>query len=316
MDNQTVLGVVSQGFGRFYTVVFEGRNYNSVLRGKLRVNGTWKGYSNHVAVGDIVAFVPCDDGSGTIIDVIERKNAFTRKDKKDRGDGRRQDIIAANIDLILVVQSFYDPHLNLRFVDRIAVRGAVENIPTVLCVNKLDLSTEEYLTYVHEYYEGSGMEILFTSTVTAQGIKELKTRLAGNRAIVVGYSGVGKSSLLNALYPDVVVATSPVSEKTGKGCHTTTNVRLVQYPDGTELIDTPGVREFGLMDLEPHMFGKYFHEFGELGTKCRFSPCTHDHEPGCEVKRLVDEGVISEGRYVSYINILTSIKEYRDRIYG
>ena len=316
MNNEPVKGVVSRGFGRFYTVVYDGRDYTCVLRGKLRISDEWKAYSNPVAVGDIVSVVPCEDGSGTIVDIDERTNAFTRKDKKDRGAQRRQDIIAANVDLILVVQSFYDPHLNLRFVDRIAVRGCVEKIPTVLCVNKLDLSVDDYPAYVHEYYEGSGMEIFFTSTVTGDGVAELKKRLAGNRVIVVGYSGVGKSSLLNAMYPDEYVqATSPVSERSGKGCHTTTNVSLVRYGDGTELIDTPGVREFGLMDLEPHMLGNYFHEFGEHAAHCRFSPCTHDHEPGCEIKRLVDEGHISEGRYISYINILTSIKEYKDRIW-
>ena len=315
MNTETVQGVIIRVFGRFYTVRYEDKEYNSVLRGKLRLSGKWSGYSNPAAVGDNVNFIPCIDGSGTIVDIIDRTNAFTRKDKKDRGKERRQDIIAANINLILVVQSFYDPHLNPRFVDRIAVRGAVEGIPTVLCINKLDLATEEYPAYVHEYYEGSGMEIVFTSAKTGDGIEALKTRLAGNRALIIGYSGVGKSTLMNTIYPGIVLATSPVSESSGKGCHTTTNVRMMQYSDGTELIDTPGVREFGLMDIEPHMLGKYFHEFGEIGTKCRFNPCSHDHEPGCEVKRLVEEGIIAEGRYISYINILESIKEYRDRIF-
>jgi len=315
METETVQGVVTSVFGRFYTVRYNEREYNCVLRGKLRLTDRESGFSNPAAVGDNVDFIPADNGTGTIRDVVARRNAFTRKDKKDKGSQRRQDIIAANIDLILAVQSFYDPNLNLRFVDRIAVRGSFENIPTVLCVNKFDLCVEGYPEYINEYYEGSGMEIFLTSVKEGIGIDELRTRLSGKRVIVVGYSGVGKSSLLNTLYPGLVLATSPVSESTGKGRHTTTNVRMVRYDDGTELIDTPGVREFGLMDIQPHILGRYFHEFGEIGRKCLFSPCSHDHEPNCEVKRLVDEGIISEGRYISYINILTTVKEYTSRIY-
>ena len=315
MEEQTVQGIIIRVFGRFYTVLYNGREYICVLRGKMRLSDRWSGYSNPAAVGDDVEFIPCEDGSGTIAAVINRRNAFTRKDKKDRGNNRQQDLIAANLDMILVVQSFYDPHLNLRFVDRLAVRGYFEKIPVMLCVNKLDLAVKEYFEYIDEYYEGTDLEYMYASARTGEGIDELRGALKGNRVVVAGYSGVGKSSLLNALYPGIGLATSEVSESTGKGRHTTTNVRMVGFDDGTELIDTPGVREFGLMDIEPHMLGRYFYEFGTLGEHCSFKQCTHDHEPGCEVKRLVDEGVIAEGRYISYINILSSIREYKERIY-
>ncbi|MGL4370752.1 MAG: ribosome small subunit-dependent GTPase A [Spirochaetota bacterium] len=308
-------GIIFSVYGRYYTVRYEQKDYICVLRGKLRLSEKWSGYSNPAAVGDIVEFIPAADLSGTITAVCDRRNVFSRKDKKDRGKNRQQDIIAANIDMILIMQSFYDPHLNLRFVDRIAVRGAYEKIPAMLCVNKLDLAVEDYFEYIKDYYEGTDLEYCYVSARSGEGLAALKKRVQGQRVLIVGYSGVGKSSLLSALYPEFTIATSAVSESTGKGRHTTTNVRMFRCNDGTELIDTPGVREFGLMDIEPHMIGRYFYEFRELSRGCSFAQCTHDHEPGCEIKRCVDEGIIAEGRYISYMNILASVKEYYDRIY-
>jgi ribosome biogenesis GTPase len=309
-------GIVSLVFGRFYNVMSDDSEYQCVLRGRLKLDERWKSYSNPAAVGDEVEITVAPDKSGVIENILPRKNAFTRKDKKDKGKERKQDIIAANLDCIVVMQSFYDPHLNLRFVDRIAVRAGKENIPLILCINKLDLAGDEYCDYVKRYYENADIDIVFASGEQKKGVKELREKILGKRSILVGYSGVGKTTMVNAIYPGALLKTAEVSESTGKGKHTTTNVVLKRMSDGTEIIDTPGVREFGLMDIEPHMIGKYFYEFGTYAPDCTYKPCTHDHEPGCAVIRAVEEGLIHEDRHISYLNILNSVKEYNSRIYS
>jgi ribosome biogenesis GTPase / thiamine phosphate phosphatase len=315
MSHSLIEGTISLVYGRFYNVLADDKVYQCVLRGKTRLDERWFQFSNPVAVGDKVIIAPSGDGGGTIEEILDRRNAFTRKDKKDKGSDRKQDIIAANLDLIVVIQSFYDPHLNLRFVDRIAVRAGKEDIPMVLCINKQDLAADDYFDYVKRYYENAPIETLFTSGSDGHGIDALSARIKGQRSILVGYSGVGKTTLLNKIFPGINMKTNEISARTGKGRHTTTNVTMKTLPDGTEIIDTPGVREFGLMDIEPNMIGNYFYEFGEYSGKCGFNPCTHDHEPNCAIKEMVDRGVIYEERYISYLNILYSVRDYNSRIY-
>ncbi len=304
-------GIVIRVLGRFYTVRHEGGEIDSVLRGRMKTDVLMKKFSNPVAVGDNVNFHINEEGLGVIESVIERKNHFSRKDKI-KG---KEDLIAANLDQIVAVQAFTNPRLNLRFVDRILVRGVSVNVPVVLCVNKLDLATDKDLDYIKSYYTDSGLEIIFTSAKGRVGIDDFHRVLKGRRSLFIGYSGVGKTSLLNCIYPGLNLKTSEVSDSTGKGRHTTTNVRMVNPTGDTDLIDTPGVREFGLMDVEPHMLGSYFKDFLEPSQHCRFSPCTHDHEPDCEVIRLVEEGVIHKDRYISYLNILYSLKENLENMY-
>ena len=154
------------------------------------------------------------------------------------------------------------------------------------------------------------------SALTGKGMKRLKKMIKKNITLFVGRSGVGKTSILNYLYPGLALRTSEVSQKKGKGRHTTSNVEMIIQPDGTCIIDTPGFREFGLMDIEPETLGQYFNEFTRYNNKCEFKPCTHDHEPNCEVKKQVEKGNIFEERYISYLNILYSLKEYYNRMYN
>ncbi len=298
-------------FGKFYIVESEGRTVTSTLRGRLRQDPRLEKYSDPVVVGDHVDFDPDPDGEGSIREVLPRKNVFTRKYK----NSRRNDLIAANIDRIVVIQCFGTPRLNPRFVDRLLVRGIKEGIPLLLCVNKLDLAEKGETRALSSYYRGYDLSLRTTSAVTGEGVRALKKELAGRLSILIGNSGVGKTSLLNAMYPDLDLRTREVSESTGKGRHATTNVEMFRLDDDTRIIDTPGLREFGLVDIEPRELGVYFMEFGRYADRCNFSPCTHDHEPGCEVKRLVEEGIISEERYVSYLNILTSLREYQENRY-
>ncbi len=300
-------GVVVKVYGRYYTVAREGECHNCVLMGKLRLGRERDRFSEAAAVGDTVEFSINEHGeNGAILSVGERTNVFTRKDKGRTGE----DLIAANLDRVVVIQSFSKPKLNLRFVDRILVRGVKEKVPVRLLVNKSDLAGPDAGEYIRSYYADAGLPVHVLSARTGEGVREAGEMLKGHLSLFIGSSGVGKSTLLNALYPGLGLRTSDISERTGKGRHTTTNVEMVELPDGTRVIDTPGLREFGLMDIEPPELEGYFPDFRKHRSKCRFIPCTHDHEPDCRVKKMVESGKLHEDRYVSYLNILRSLQEY------
>ncbi|HOJ28366.1 MAG TPA: ribosome small subunit-dependent GTPase A [Spirochaetota bacterium] len=308
-------GVVSKVMGLYYTVYHDSTYTNCVLRGKLRQKfecDTEK-FSNPVAVGDEVEITIADDGTGVIEEIVPRKNYFSRKEK---GKHRKIDIIAANCDCVVVMQSFALPKLNLRFADRIAVRCGQQHIPLILCVNKYDLASKKDIEYIYNYYKNTDISIVMTSAKTGYNIDEFKNLLYNKTSVIVGYSGVGKTSILNTIYPHLDLRVGEVSASTGKGKHTTTNVTMIIVEEHTRIIDTPGLREFGIMDIEPHLVSKYFYEFEKYAARCAFKPCTHDHEPDCEVKRLVQKGVIYEERYISYINILYSLKDYYATMYS
>jgi len=303
-----VSGVVVKVFGLYYRVEHEKGVINCVLRGRMRRNRDLEAFSSPVAVGDRVRIEILADGTGAIGEIMPRKNLFSRKEK---GRNTREDAIAANLDRIVVLQSFRRPRLNLRFVDRLFVRARRDGIPVLLCANKLDLADEEMLRYVEGYYASAGLEICLVSALTGRGIDDLRKRLAKSVSLLVGHSGVGKTSILKAMYPDLDLRVAEISGSTGKGRHTTTNVEMIPLGGATFVIDTPGLREFGLMDFEPHTMGSFFYEFERYARSCAFQPCTHDHEPGCAVKKKVDAGRIHEDRYISYLNLLYSVRESR-----
>jgi len=305
-------GMIIKALGRFYTVYGECGRINCVLRGKLRQHVNMKRFSDPAAVGDVVDFDINDDNeTGVINDIHDRKNVFTRMDSWNK----KEDLIAVNLDQIIVIQSFKKPKLNLRFVDRLMVRGEKEHVPVILCLNKVDLASDEDMLFVNSYYRGTDLRVIITSAETGVGLNDLRDTLSNKATILVGSSGVGKSTVLNKLYPDLDLRISAVSQSTGKGRHTTTNVEMFEFDNGVRIIDTPGLREFGLMDIEPQILGNYFYEFHDYVSLCQFQPCTHDHEPGCEIKRQVEAGSISEQRYVSYLHILYSLKDYYNKRY-
>jgi ribosome biogenesis GTPase len=308
-------GVVTKVMGLYYTVYHDATYTNCVLRGKLRqkFESDNEKFSNPVAVGDEVEITIADDGTGVIEEIVPRKNYFSRKEK---GKHRKIDIISANCDCVVVMQSFALPKLNLRFADRIAVRCGQQHIPLILCVNKYDLALKKDIQYIHDYYKNTDISIIMTSAKTGYNIDKFKNLLYNKTSVVVGYSGVGKTSILNTMYPHLDLRVGEVSASTGKGKHTTTNVSMIIVEDHTRIIDTPGLREFGIMDIEPHLVSTYFYEFEKYAARCAFKPCTHDHEPDCEVKRLVEQGVIYQERYISYINILYSLKDYYATMYS
>ncbi|HSV96220.1 MAG TPA: ribosome small subunit-dependent GTPase A [Spirochaetota bacterium] len=306
------IGTVVKVFGMYSTVLYEGRRINCVLRGRMRREKSVRKYSDPVAVGDLARIELDREGTGVISEILPRKNAFSRKEK---GRNRKEDVIASNLDRIVIMQSFDNPRLNLRFVDRLSVRACKDGIPMLLCINKRDLAEKGDVTHIMEYYDNAPIDLALVSAKTGEGIEDFGRFIAQNASLFVGYSGVGKTSILNRLHPDLDLRVSEISESTGKGRHTTTNVEMIYSVDGTRIIDTPGLREFGLVDIEPETAGDYFYEFGDFAEECAFRPCSHDHEPDCGVKRMVDAGRIHEDRYISYLNILQSLRESHERKY-
>lgn len=308
-----MIGVIAKVYGLYFDVIAGGGRYRCTLRGRMRTRSDLERFSDPVAVGDIVEIEVGTDGMGVIDEIKERKNVFSRKEK---GRHSREDVIAANLDLVLIIQSFYRPRLNLRFVDRLAVRAKMDGIPVLACFNKADLATGQDENYVHAYYARAGIGALCTSALTGRGLDELKSFARDRTSLLVGYSGSGKTSILNALFPGIELRVSDISDKTGKGRHTTTNVEMIEPEKGYRFIDTPGVREFGLIDLHPSELEAYFAEFAEAREKCSFRPCTHEHEPDCEVQRMVESGNIHPDRYLSYLYLLASLKDYYSRMYS
>lgn len=304
-------GTVVRVFGRFYTVRAGEKEYDGTLRGNLRLDPALKAFANPAAVGDLVDV--SIDGAGVCIESVkERRNKFSRKEK---GRNTREDLIAANIDQLLIIQSYAEPVINPRFVDRLAVRAIREGIKPLLVINKTDLAAAELCQAVTDYYSGSGMELIEISARNGDNCGSLYGHLTGKRTLLAGNSGVGKSSVLNRLFPELKLRTGEISLKSGKGCHTTTNVILYTPQPDLDIIDTPGMREFGVVDILSTELSDYFYEFGSYAAGCAFSDCLHDREPQCGVKDAVESGKVDGERYISYINILDSLRDYEANRY-
>ena len=262
-----------------------------------------------IATGDVVVLSPRDEGRPVVVAVEQRTSTLSRPDP-NQPEIRR--VIAANVDIVVIVASAKSPPLKLRLVDRYLVaiqRGGAE---AVICVNKLDLlddAEQAELLELLEPYRSVGVDTLVTSAEHGRGVDELRALLSGKTCVFAGQSGVGKSSLINAVAPGLELRTGAVREADGKGKHTTTASRLIELDDGTRIIDTPGIRSFGLWRLTPEELRWYFPEFEQYELDCRFHNCTHDHEPGCAVKMAVDLGDVPQARYDSYLRLLASLTD-------
>jgi ribosome biogenesis GTPase len=309
-------GRVLRSTGAWYTVAPDGAALDTVqarLRGRMRQEA--ERHTNPVAVGDRVRLGYEDDGTATIEEVLPRRNALSR-----RAAGRRAGIeqtIAANLDAAWVVQSVAMPRINPGLVDRFLVTCARDEVPAGIVLTKLDLlaDTDSGASAVEtewfvDLYTGLGYPVVPLSAIDDEGVDDLLDLLVGQTSLFTGASGVGKTSLLLALAPDLDLRTGEVSERTRKGKHTTTFATMHPLPHaGTFVVDTPGIREFGVTSLEPHDLGHYFPEFEPLLPDCRFAPCTHDHEPGCAVKGALDTGEVALSRYQSYLSILEGLRD-------
>jgi ribosome biogenesis GTPase len=214
---------------------------------------------------------------------------------------------ASNLDQVLIVNSTVTPELNLRLLDRILVACERSDFTAIIIINKVDLLPDRsVLAEVHRIYEPLGYQVIETSVETNEGVDDLRGQLGGKTSVLAGMSGVGKSSLLNAIQPGLQLKARSVSEATGKGRHTTTRSELLPLDGGGYVVDTPGIREFGIEDLKPYEVGLYFPEFRECRTACHFRTCTHTHEKICAVRDAVETGKIHPHRFESYLRIIES----------
>lgn len=266
-----------------------------------------------IAVGDRVEIVDFGNGSGEIDAIGERERALTRRAPLPGGRGAAateseyKQIIIANPDQAVFVFSVLDPEPSLRMLDRYLVMAEDADIPSVICVNKIDLAAEvgepDYPQELFGLYQEIGYPVIYTSTVTGEGIDELREWLTGKISVLAGPSGAGKSSLLNAVQPGLGLAVRAVSDATGKGRHTTRVRELIPLSGGGYVADTPGMRTMALWDIEATELDAYFREIEPLVSECAFSDCTHTHEPGCAVIKAVEEGRIHPERYDSYLRL-------------
>jgi len=261
-----------------------------------------------VAVGDCVSFGPSRDSGMVVVQVLPRRTSLSRPDPEY---GHIERVVAANVDAVVIVVSVGAPPLHPRMIDRYLVAVERGGAQALICANKWDLvrgtcAEAEALAKLRPYSQ-IGIEVVSCSAAEAQGLDRLQGALAGKLCVFVGHSGVGKSSLLNALRPDLGLATNTLRAGDGKGRHTTTASHLYELPRGIRVIDTPGVRAFGLWRMSPEDVRWYFPEFAQLAGGCRFADCTHTHEPECGVKQGLRDGRVSRSRYDSYRRMLESL---------
>lgn len=284
--------------------------YDCRLRGNFRLRGNKQ--TNPIAVGDWVAFSPEPDGTGLIIQVEERRNCIIRKATKL---SKQTHVIAANIDCLCVVASLAVPRTSTGFIDRLLVTAEAYHIPALILFNKIDLydeALEQEQERIETLYEQAGYPVCRVSALQRQGLDAVRDRLRNNTVLFAGHSGVGKSALLNALDPALHLREGAVSDWSLKGKHTTTCAQLYPFAGGF-LIDSPGLKEFGMVDMGAEELSHFFPEMRACLSGCHFANCTHRHEPHCAVKAAVEAGTISRERYDSYLNILASIEDGGER---
>lgn len=296
-------GTVMKSTGSWYEVLGDdGKDYHCRIRGKIRLEDIKE--TNPVSVGDFVEIETGDDEE-VITAIMPRENYIVRQSVKKTG---HTNVIAANIDQTLLVASISLPRTSPGFIDRFAVAAESFRIPQVLVFNKMDLWGDEETLEVDKLvslYEKVGLTCIRTSAMMdEQGA--LQTVLKGKKTLIAGHSGVGKSTLINRLFGNTRQKTSEVSEYTMKGTHTTTFAEMLRIDGDTFIIDTPGIKELGLVDMSPEEVSDYFPEMRDLRLNCKFgSKCLHLTEPKCAIKPAVEDGRIAESRYNSYVNIVT-----------
>ena len=283
--------------------------FPAVLRGKIRLKASE--ITNPIAVGDRVRYQTEEDGSSTITEILPRKNYVIRR---STNLSRQDHIIAANIDMAYLIVSLYFPQVKLPFLDRILVTCEVYGIPVTIVLSKTDLYRQEAGEQIEAFrkiYEGAGYRVIQTSVETGEGVADIREACRGGINLFSGESGVGKSSLIKALDPSLSPKIGSISTAHLQGRHTTSLYEMYPLQSGGYVIDSPGLRGFGLVDLEKEEIAKYFPEMLRVSAGCRFTPCTHTHEPGCAVKAAVEEGLIAQERYSSYLGMLEEDKKFR-----
>lgn len=297
-------GKVLKSTGSWYTIKDEkGKIYNCKIRGKLRLKSSRT--TNPVTVGDEVVFDVEDDGvTGNIVSVEPRKNYIIRR---STNLSREAHIIAANIDQALLVVTIDFPETNPVFIDRYLATSEAYQIPAILLFNKIDLYTGSELQQKLNHYLSIYKPLYPCYTVSAktgEGVSQIRELIQGKVSLFSGNSGVGKSTLINHVEPTLNLRTAEISNYHHKGKHTTTFSEMFPLDNGGYIIDTPGIKGFGLVDMDKREIFHFFPEIFEVSSRCQYQNCTHEHEPGCAVKEAVDNNTINPSRYYSYLSIL------------
>lgn len=301
-------GVIIKSTGSWYEVKAEnGDILKARLKGIFRLEASKD--TNPIAVGDRVSVSTEDADNSWVIDEIEaRDNYILRSSPKHKG---ARQILAANIDQALLIVTMGNPRTSTGFIDRFLLTAEAYHIHTIIVFNKQDMLDEKgrkKQDYVSKIYESIGYKTLFVSALKKEHLDEVKTLMKDKTSLIAGHSGVGKSTLMNGVQPHLDLRTENISRITGKGMHTTTFAEMHPLDFGGSVIDTPGIREFGIMDFKPEEISHYYIEMREALKDCKFNNCIHENEPGCAVKKAYENGSISEERFSNYLNIMLEYK--------
>ena len=307
MEQQRIEGVVISSTGSWYRVATENGELDCRIRGRLRLKGIRS--TNPVVVGDRVMVEP-DDESSAIVEILPRRNYIIRRASNL---SKESHIIGANIDRALLIVTLHSPSTPVEFVDRFLVTCEAYNVPVTIVLGKADTLTGEHEAEAEEFtaiYQDAGYDLIRLSSTTGEGIAQIRELLKGHTTLIAGNSGVGKSTLVSVIDPELDIRTGKISESHHKGKHTTTFSTMYRIEEGY-IIDTPGIKGFGLIDIDSKELCRYFPEMMRLAPDCRFYNCTHTHEPGCAVQEGVKQGIVAWSRYESYLKILDEDDKYR-----
>lgn len=305
-------GLVIKNTGSWYVVKTEdGRQIECKIKGNFRLKGIRS--TNPIAVGDRVRIVLNPEGTAFITEIEDRKNYIIRRASNL---SKQSHIIAANLDLCMLVVTVNYPETSTIFIDRFLASAEAYRVPVALVFNKTDLYSEDELRYLDgliNLYTHIGYPCFRISALNNEGINEIKEELKGKITLFSGHSGVGKSTLINAILPEANLKTGEISTAHNKGMHTTTFSEMFPVEGEGYIIDTPGIKGFGTFDMKDEEVGHYFKEIFEFSARCKYGNCTHRHEPGCAVREAVENHYISQSRYNSYLNILEDKEEGKYR---
>lgn len=306
------VGMVIKNTGSWYTVLTDGGStVDCKIKGNFRLKGIRS--TNPVAVGDRVEIIRNQEGTAFITSICDRKNYIIRKSSNL---SKQSHIIAANVDQAFLIVTVDYPQTSTTFIDRFLASAEAYNVPVTIILNKVDLfkgDEERYLDMMVNLYETVGYTCLKVSAETEEGLQQLLPLLEGKITLFSGNSGVGKSTLLNKIVPGAELRTAEISDAHNTGMHTTTFSEMLSIGDGGWVIDTPGIKGFGTFNMEPEEICGYFKEIFRFSKDCRFSNCTHTHEPGCAVRQAVEDHYIAQSRYASYLSMLDDKEEGKYR---
>ena len=304
-------GIVYKSTGSWYLVKYDNDFFECRIKGKIRLKDL--DTTNPIAVGDNVIFEKDskEEGQGIISEILPRKNYIIRKSVKL---SKQSHIIASNIDLTLLLITKDNPPTSFNFIDRFLVTCEAYQIPVILVFNKIDTYNEEDLSRISEIesiYKSIDYQCISISAKYGQGVNKISNYMQNKVCLLSGHSGVGKSTLINKINPELDLKTKEISVSHNQGKHTTTYAEMYDLKENIRIIDSPGIKGFGLVDISKNELGDYFPEFFKRKMKCKFHNCMHISEPGCEIKKGVENKTISESRYSSYIDLLSDQNIYR-----